>query len=160
MLTVMLSEIPSLRGRSFTGEPFVVSRSERDAFDEVTWVNRAYPDPDAPEFPENILEGFHTLSLLDSVAGFMLRFDPATTYGFNYGLDRVRFTAPLPIDTPVVPEFTVVEVKPRGDGFLILRHFRFTVMGSPDPALVADWWNLVLPRSDASDAVINSKGGR
>lgn len=145
---VGLQGIPDLVGHVINGAPFTVSRQERDAFDEVTWVNRAYPEPDAPEFPADILEGFHTLSLLDSVATLAIRFDPATTYSFNYGLDRVRFVEPVPIDVAIHSTFEIREVRAKGPGWLILRHCEFRIDGHDGPALVADWWLYVLPRTD------------
>jgi hypothetical protein len=43
--------------------------------------------------------------------------------------------------------FEVTDIRPRGEGYLILRHCELKVEGAARPALVADWWALVLPVS-------------
>jgi acyl dehydratase len=147
MTPIAFADIPGLAGTTYEGEPFRVSEDERHTFERVTWITRAYPEPDPPEFPESILEGFHSLALLDAAATLARPFDPATTYGFNYGLDRVRFTAPIRIGDLVRSTFEVREVRERGDGYLVLRRCALTVDGADRPALVADWWVLMLPRA-------------
>ncbi len=147
-MPIQIDEIPTLKGLSFTGEPFTISAAERDRFEQVTWIDRAYPQPDAPEFPDDILEGFHTLALLDAVATLARPFDPATTYGFNYGLDRVRFVSPVAIGDVVHSTFEIIDVRPRGKGWLVLRRCVMTVESAWRPALTADWWVLILPREN------------
>jgi acyl dehydratase len=142
---ISFAAIPDLVGRTYEGEPFVVTRQERDAFEHITWIDRAYPEPDAPGFPEDIIEGFHSLALLDAVATLAEPFDPRTVTGYNYGLDRVRFTAPIHIGDRVLSRFKIAEVRPRGEGYLLLRHSELSVEGAGRPALVADWWVFLLP---------------
>ena len=143
---VRYDEIPQLQGRRWTGEPFTVERAERELFERVTWVDRAYPGPDPPEFPPDIVEGFHVLALLDAVSTMTMPFDRSSAYGYNYGFDRVRFVSPVMVGDRVVPSFEVLEVRPKGPGQLILRHCELRVEGSDRPALVADWWVYMLPR--------------
>lgn len=141
---VAFDEIPALKHHSFVGAPFTITRAERDAFEGLTWIDYAYPDPDPVEFPSDIVEGFHTLAMLDAVSSLVMRFDPATCYAYNYGLDRVRFTAPIMIGDPVSSRFEVLDVRPRNDGLLVLR--RCTLHIEDRQALIADWWVYVLPR--------------
>jgi hypothetical protein len=140
--------IPTLAGTTYEGEPFTVTREERDSFEHLTWVTRAYPDPDPPEFPEHIVEGFHSLALLDAVSTMADPFKPESVVGYNYGLDRVRFTAPIHIGDRVRSRFEIKAVRARGDGYLVLRHCELAVEGADRPALIADWWVLLLPVSD------------
>jgi acyl dehydratase len=144
---VPFDAIPGLLGRVYEGEPFTITFAERDDFERITWVDRAYPGPDSPDFPEDIVEGFHSLAMLDAISALALMIDHSTVTGYNYGLDRVRFTAPIRIGDRVRSQFEVTDVRPRGEGYLILRHCELTVEGAPRPALVADWWALVLPAS-------------
>ncbi len=143
---ILITEIPTLKGTSFSGEPFVVTATERDEFERVTWIDRAYPEPDAPEFPPEIVEGFHSLALLDAVATLARPFDPMTTYGYNYGLDRVRFVSPIMIGDEVHSHFEVLDVIPKDTGWLVSRRCVLTVAGAEKPSLVADWWVYILPR--------------
>jgi hypothetical protein len=139
-------EIHSLVGRIYEGDPFVITREERDTFERVTWIDRAYPDPDPDGLPEDIVEGFHSLALLDAVARFA---SPSAMrrpgIGYNYGLDRVRFTSPIRIGDRVRSRFEVTDVSRRGNGYITRRHCELTVEGAGRPALVADWLTLWLP---------------
>ncbi len=152
---VSFEEIPDLVGKRFTGASITVTPERRDEFEVLTHVREAYPEPDAPEFPAGIVEGFHTLSLLDAMATLERPFDPATTYGFNYGLDRVRFISPVMVGDRIESEFEVIAVEPKGDGWLIARRATLTVQGAPRPALVADWWLYILPRADLDSAQLS-----
>jgi carnitine-CoA ligase len=143
-------EIRSLEGRSFTGERFTLGRADGLLFEQATWIDRAYPDPDPPEFPPDLIEGFFSLALLDALTSFVLRFDPATTYGFNYGLDRVRFPAQLRLGDRIEPRFQVRAVTEKGPGLLVLRHCTLTAESSDRPGVVADWWTYFLPRGPAA----------
>jgi hypothetical protein len=145
-LILRFDEIPSLEGRSFTGTPFSLTSPDLELFERATWLDRAYPDPDPPEYPDGLVEGFMSLSLLDALAMDTVRFDPDTTYGLNYGLDRVRFAAQLTLGQRIVPRFDVTEVRKKGEGWLILRHCTLTAEGSDRPGVIADWWILILPR--------------
>lgn len=145
---ITLDEIPSLAGTSYVGASMTVTEQERDLFEHVTWVDRAYPQPDAPEFPARIVEGFHTLALLDAMATLVRPFDPATTYAYNYGLDRVRFVSPVRIGDRLESRFECTEVAVKNSGWLVRRRATVSVTGADQPALVADWLLYVLPRTD------------
>lgn len=144
---IRIEDLPGLAGRVFEGAPLMVSRDERDSFERITHIGDAYPQGDAPEFPEDIVEGFHTLSLLDAMITLAHPFDPETTWGLNYGLDRVRFIEPVRPGVVLRSRFEAKEVKEKGDGWLVLFHGEVTQDGAEDPALVAEWWLYVMPRS-------------
>ena len=69
-----------------------------NSFAEVTgdhkWIHVDVERAKASPFGGTIAHGFLTLSLLGSVTQDLLRITDATA-GLNYGLDRVRFPAPL-----------------------------------------------------------------
>jgi acyl dehydratase len=139
-------EFPDLVGGIYEGQPFVITREERDSFERVTWIDRAYPDPDPAGFPEDMVEGFHSLALLDAVSRLA---SPRTIrrpgIGYNYGLDRVRFTAPIRIGDRIRSRFEVTDVRPHGNGYVTRRHCELTVEGAGRPALVADWLTIWVP---------------
>lgn len=144
--TVELDDLPEMVGRTFSGETFTISRSERDAFEAITWVSEAYDTPDLPEFPSDIVEGFHLLSLIDPLSMKLLKVNPEASFGFNYGLDRVRFIEPILIGQPLTFQFEITGVRRKGDGYLMLRTCRMDHVGQTDrPAMIADWWTLSLP---------------
>ncbi|MFH8805609.1 MaoC/PaaZ C-terminal domain-containing protein [Streptomyces sp. NPDC017936] len=137
---------PAVVGQVITGEAFVVTREDVDRFESGTWVDRAYPEGEIPEFPETLVEGFHLLSLVDSVLQFALGDDRGAMWGLNYGLDKVRFVSPVHIGDRVLPTFETLAVEPKDGGFKVLRRCTFTVEGAERPAMVADWWGYQLPR--------------
>jgi acyl dehydratase len=140
------ADMPMLEGKRFRLPPFVIEASEVRAFESVTWIDRVYTDPDPPEFPQDIIEGFHSLSLLDAVHKMAYRVDPAECYAFNYGLNLVRFPSPMFIGDRIVPTLEVRSVRRRGNGFLVVLACELQVEGAAKPGLVADWVVLTLPR--------------
>lgn len=146
---VTLSELPDHEGLELVSEPFSVSFEDQRLFEESTWMPRIYP-PDqesAPDYPEGMIEGFHTLGLLDVLVHEMFRVDPGKTYAFNYGLDNVRFPAGITVTDSLVLTATIAKVVPRNGGYLVTYHCEITAVGATKPGMVADWHGLVLPRA-------------
>lgn len=143
---IRIEEIPHLAGTSHDGVPMVVSEDQRNQFERLTYVDRAHPEPDPPAFPADIVEGFHTLALLDAMSELARPFDPVATYAYNYGLDRVRWVQPVRIGDELLSTFECTDVTAKGDGWLIRQRCTLTVSGAPGPAMVADWLVYVLPR--------------
>lgn len=146
---ITLEEIPHLAGTSHSGATMTVTRAERDQFELLTHVTVAQPESMPPEFPANIVEGFHTLSLLAAMTELARPFDPATTYAYNYGLDRVRWVSPVTIDDELHSTFHCTSAEPKGDGWVVRWNCTVTVVGAERPAMVADWLVLVLPRQSS-----------
>jgi acyl dehydratase len=143
---ITLGEIPHLVGTSHAGLPLTVSLDERDRFEELTLVTVAHPEVQPAEFGSGLVEGFHTLALLDAMTELARPFDPATTYAFNYGLDRVRWVSPVHVGDELHSMFECTAVEPKGDGWVVHWHCTVTAAGASRPALVADWLVHVLPR--------------
>ena len=146
---ITLEEIPHLAGTSHSGATMTVTRAERDQFELLTHVTVAQPESMPPEFPANIVEGFHTLSLLAAMTELARPFDPATTYAYNYGLDRVRWVTPVRIGDELRSVFECTAVEPKADGWVVHWHCTVTATGADRPAMVADWLVYVLPRPGA-----------
>ncbi|MEI7993255.1 MAG: hypothetical protein WCH93_12625, partial [Actinomycetota bacterium] len=60
----------------------------------------------------------------------------------NYGLDRVRFPAPVPVNSRVRMHAMIVEVSDIPSGVLTRTRYTFEVEGSDRPACVADMLEL------------------
>lgn len=146
---ISLEEIPMLAGTSHSGAPLRVSREQRDSFERITLVDLAHPEQQPAEFPADIVEGFHTLALLDAMSELARPFDPVTTYAYNYGLDRVRWVSPVRIGDELHSTFECTRVEPKGAGWLVHWTCTVTVAGAERPALVAEWLVYVLPRPSA-----------
>ncbi|MFJ7213674.1 AMP-binding protein [Amycolatopsis sp. NPDC098790] len=138
------ADLPATVGTVVHGEPFALGNEERELFYRATWLDRAYPQ-DPADYPENIVEGFLLLSMVDAVARLAQRDAGSQVWGLNYGLDRVRFVSQVRLGDTIVPSFETLEVVPKDVGFKVLRRCTFTVEGQERPAMVADWWAFVLP---------------
>ncbi|MFT4081650.1 MAG: hypothetical protein QM638_03615 [Nocardioides sp.] len=142
------ADLPFSVGQVVRGEPFTVSEEDSDHFERGTWLDRAYPEGDVPEFPDTLIEGFHLLSLLDAVARFAAGEAAHDMWGLNYGLDKVRWVSQIHRGDRIVPTFEVLDVQPKDGGFKVLRRCVYTVEGNQVPAMVADWWTYALPRGE------------
>lgn len=146
---VELDELPGLVGESFGGIRFSVTRTERNTFEALTGVTEVYDETELPEFPADIVEGFHVLSLVDPLSMKLLRVNAETSYAYNYGLDRVRFIEPILIGQELEFSFEVSEVSRKGEGYLMLRSCRIEHLENRErPAMTADWKTLSLPGGD------------
>ena len=91
-------------------------------------------------FGGTIAHGFLTLSLLTWFAAGVRPRIAGTRHSVNYGLDRLRFVAPVPAGGRVRGRFRLTALDQRKPGE-ITQHYQVTVEieGNDRPALVADW---------------------
>jgi acyl dehydratase len=120
-----------------------VGQDQIDAFAELSgdhqWIHvdveRAQSES---PFGKTIAHGNLTLSMIDGfrdglleVGGFKL--------GVNYGWNKVRFPAPVPVDSRIRASVEVVSVEEVGEGWhQITQRWTVDVEGSDKPACVAD----------------------
>ncbi len=96
-------------------------------------VERAKQTP----FGGTIAHGYLTLSLIAPITQQLLRVTDATA-AINYGLDRVRFPAPLPVGAEWRGGAEIVEVNEVGGGLQVTLRGTVEVRGAEKPACVAD----------------------
>jgi acyl dehydratase len=66
--------------------------------------------------------------------------------GFNYGIDKVRFLAPVKADTRVRLRVVLVGVESKEAGKLVIKTKNtLEIDGSDKPALIADTLALIIP---------------
>lgn len=109
-----------------------------DATDDHQFI---HVDPeraaDTP-FGGTIAHGFLTLSLIPHFLGQTITFPPARMI-VNYGLDRVRFTAPVRIGSRVRARFLLRDVKDvKGGAVDMYWQVTIELEGSERPACVAE----------------------
>lgn len=106
------------------------------ATDDDQWI---HTDParaaDGP-FRGTIAHGFLTLSLLIPMIEQILVVGRKSS-STNYGLDRVRFTAPVPVDSKVRMHATLAEARPITGGIQIALDCTIEIAGADRPACVA-----------------------
>jgi hypothetical protein len=144
---IAFDDIPALVGERFEGEAFRLQDADLRGFERATWLDRAYPAGEPSALPAGIVEGFYALSLFDALLNRVVRFDPATTYGFNYGLDRVRFVTPLFAGDDLRFHARFEAVVPKGEGYLVRLGCGLDRVGAPRPGVVASWLVYQLPRT-------------
>jgi acyl dehydratase len=123
------------------GDWLEVTQDRIDQFAEATgdhqWIHvdpeRAAQGP----FGTTIAHGYLTLSLIPSLGGGGLPVTGAKM-GINYGLDRVRFIAPVKVGSRVRARRKLVDVT-EGEGFLQLKvEVTVEIEGQDKPAAVAE----------------------
>jgi acyl dehydratase len=135
--------IDGLVGRTHLSEWLTIDQARIDAFADITGDhNRLHVDPgwaaEHSPYMTTIAHGFLTLSLLPEMAeGLFERH--AGTVGVNYGLDRLRLIAPVPVGSRVRGAFTISSVEPRAKGAILHVAAEVQIDGGSRSALVADW---------------------
>jgi len=109
-----------------------------DATDDHQWIHvdrgRAARSP----FGGTIAHGFLTLSLVVPLAGQVSLDVGEPRMGINYGLDRVRFPAPVPVGSRIRARVRLDAVEEVAGGIQVKRTVTMEVEGSEKPAMVAE----------------------
>jgi acyl dehydratase len=91
-----------------------------------------------------IAHGFLALSLLPALTEHLLVID-GVDHVLNYGLDRVRFLAPLPSGTRIRGLRSVLSVEEKPAGRLLLSRITMEAEGGAKPVFVAESLALIVP---------------
>ncbi len=121
-----------------------VDQAMIDAFANVTgdrqWI---HTDPERAKtesrYGRTIAHGFLTLSLLSRLSREAVQVQGEFGMRINYGLNRVRFPAPVPVGSRIRARFKVQSVDDIEGGHQIVWLATVEVEGSEKPALVAEW---------------------
>ncbi|MEI5679321.1 MULTISPECIES: MaoC family dehydratase [unclassified Mesorhizobium] len=90
-------------------------------------------------FRATIAHGFLTLSIIGSLGQEIGAIPENTQAAFNYGLDRVRFVAPVRAGTRVRLRSTLISLEDRGPGQYLMKASNvIEIEGDERPALIAD----------------------
>ena len=137
-----MAEIDALVGQELFSPWLEISQERIDEFaratDDPQWI---HTDPElaaAGPFGTTIAHGFLTLSLVVPLFGQAL---PAVAgYGMtlNYGLNRVRFTSPVPVDSRIRGRFRIEDVEAVAFGVQARVAVTIELDGQEKPACVAE----------------------
>ncbi len=95
-------------------------------------------------FGGTIAHGFLSLSLLSRMAADAMQLPETTKMAVNYGLDRVRFIAPVRAGKRVRGHFTLVSIDDKAPGQTLFKHHvTVEIEGELKPALTAEWLGLI-----------------
>jgi acyl dehydratase len=145
-----LTDIKNRVGEQVGISGWITIDQERiDAFAETTEDRQfIHLDPDAAAqtpFGGTIAHGFLTLSLLSRMAADAMLAPDGVRMMVNYGLDRVRFLAPVRSGKRVRGRFTLGSVEEKAPGQWLTRHnVSVEIEGDDKPALSAVWLTLII----------------
>ena len=145
-----LDEIRAKVGQSLgQSDRIMVAQDRIDQFADATEDRQfIHVDPALAAqtpFGGTIAHGFLSLSLLSRMAADVMLVPQETKMAVNYGLDRVRFLAPVPSGSRVRGEFILTALEEKAPGQLLMRHdVTVLIDGNEKPALSAQWIGLIV----------------
>src|SRR5215470_17009434 len=151
-----MTDAPQFAGREFGISEWVTVGQERiDQFAACTgdrqWIHvdveRA--GRESP-FGAPIAHGYLTLSLVAAMVMQLGVIPPDAATGLNYGLDKVRFIAPVKAGARVRARASMLSAETHSGGRVLLRlNCTLEIEGETKPALVAELLCLLIGKGDA-----------
>ena len=145
-----IDELTNLVGQEIGVSAWLeVTQQRIDQFAEATgdhqWIHVDPARAQESAMGGTIAHGFLTLSLLSILAHEAIHLEGDFAHRLNYGLNRVRFTAPVKSGARIRGRFTLQSVTGMAGGFQIIYAATVEIEGSVKPALVAEWLVRVIP---------------
>jgi acyl dehydratase len=132
-------------------EWLTVDQDRVDRFAEATgdhqWIHVDPVKAKEGPFGGTIAHGFLTLSLIPVLSAQIYRVD-GIAMGLNYGTDKVRFPAPLPVGSSVRAGAELAAVREAAQGYQTVAKVTIEAQGVPKPVCVAEMVALLIPRRD------------
>lgn len=131
----------------FITEPtewFKVEQSQINAFADAT-LDHQFIHVDADKaaktpFGTTIAHGFLSLSMLSHFAESFSVGIEGVQMGINYGFDKVRFLAPVKVNSEIRALATIDSIVEKSPGkFMLAFNITVEIKGSDKPALMAQW---------------------
>jgi acyl dehydratase len=136
-----LTELPGLAGADLGESSWIEITQERvntfaDATDDHQWIHVDVERAAAGPFGGPIAHGFLTLSLIIPMFSELLQVDGAAM-GINYGLNRVRFPAPVRVGSRIRGHGVIAEVTEVAGGLQVTVDLTVEIEGGAKPACAA-----------------------
>ena len=130
-----------------------IDQARIDGFAETTEDRQfIHVDPAAAAqtpFGGTVAHGFLSLSLLSRMGAEAMLLPEGMTMAVNYGLDRVRFLAPVRSGSRVRGRFVLDSVEEKAPGQMLMRHeVTVEIEDVEKPALTALWLALIFIRGE------------
>ncbi|MET7876240.1 MaoC family dehydratase [Micromonospora profundi] len=147
-----LDELATAVGESIGPGPWQPIEQSRvdlfaDATDDHQWIHVDPARAASGPFGGTIAHGYLTLSLLPTLAGQLYRVE-GIAMGVNYGLNRVRFPAPLRVGASVRATATIADVSPVSGGVQLVATVAVETDGGGKPVCVAETISRLYPRTE------------
>jgi acyl dehydratase len=124
-----------------TSEWHTVTQEDIDTFAEVTgddqWIHVDVERAKETPFGGTIAHGYYTLSIIPMLSREVFSMQ-GFAFGLNYGLNRVRFPAPLPVGSNVRLTAKVANVEDIPGGAQTTMEMTLEVEGGDKPVCVAE----------------------
>jgi acyl dehydratase len=134
--------IDDLIGRELTSPWLQISQERIDEFahatDDPQWIHTDPERAAAGPFGTTIAHGFLTLSLVVPLFGQAMPEVDGYGMTLNYGLNRVRFTSPVPVGGSIRGRFTIEELEDVPLGKQARVAVTMELQGQDKPACVAE----------------------
>lgn len=138
-----IDEVRALVGKpAFVSDWVLLTQQHIDLFAQATgdfqWihVDVARAQKESP-YGNTIAHGFLTLSLLGQFYERHMTL-PFCEMGLNYGLNKVRFTSPVPAGSRVRGQFVLVQLEDIAGGLQLTFKVTLEIEGQERPACVAE----------------------
>ena len=125
----------------FTSDWFELDREHLTQFAWSTYLDPAHVDLSVSKnnpMGADLVDGFWQLSALLYFHFKYGRRESKGEYGFNYGLNKVRFLAPLMLGQRIRVRAEVLDVQPHHAGLLVTTRNTMEIEGQERPSMVAD----------------------
>lgn len=141
--TLSIRDLEARVGQEVGVSPwYEVSQERIDLFARATedhqWIHVDRERAKGSPYGSTIAHGFLTLSLLSRLAELALGFQERAM-GVNYGLNRVRFTAPVPAGSRIRARFALVRHEKLEGGAQLTWKATVEREGADKPCMVAEW---------------------
>lgn len=141
-LTTRLDDLPRLTGATFGPSSWrAITQSDVDRYADLSEDrNPIHIDPvaaAATPFGTTIVHGYLTLGLVVPLMAEVFEVT-GIGMGINYGLNRLRFPAPVPVGSRVRVTGVVESVTEVAGGYQVEPTVTFEIEGSTKPACVAE----------------------
>ena len=142
MNRIAFDALPTRVGQDLGTSPWLtIEQSRIDAFADVTgdpqWIHIDPARAAAGPFGATVAHGFLTLSLIPYFAERTFEVD-GTRMGVNYGLNRVRFPAPVPVGSRLRGRFRLLSCEALDGGWQLVTEAVIEREGSDKPVCVAE----------------------
>ena len=142
-----LAELETSSGRDLGASAWeTIDQKQIDLFAEAThdhqWI---HVDPEMAAqgpFGTTVAHGYLTLSMLPYFVSQVLNVTDVRM-GINYGTEKIRFTAPVPVGSQVRLKAALRSSEKRGEGVLYRLGVEIEIRDSEKPALVGEVLYLV-----------------
>jgi acyl dehydratase len=137
-----IDEMEPLVGQEVAVSDWVHVTQERirlfaEATNDHQWIHLDAERAKAGPFGTTIAHGFLTLSLLPEMSASAFHVE-GTRMGVNYGLNKVRFPAPVPSGSRLRGRFKLLKYEPLDGGAQVTMEVTMEREGSQKPVCVAE----------------------